>query len=498
MSCHNDAMVKHYEYDSFGNCTVYDGNGTKRNDGDFIGNINPFRWKSFYYDAETGLYYANGSYYDSKTGLYVDASPVSAVFDNVYSTRSLDRNAPVCNNILELAGNPSTAFTETELSPDPKYNFEDTLPDWLLNRRKRQQKLAEVLKWYQDLHWGWKLGIGIGLLIGAITFTALSGGGWLGALGVVAQVAIGVGVGVGLYALGALFGFNEFSLEGLGNAALDSFLASSAIAFISSGVSFIKHLARSRNISSNALKDCINQCFIAGTLIHCEDGLKKIEDVQVGDKVLAYNEETGEQAYKTVLHLFRNESKDWTGITVNDKEIVSTPGHKYYLPLTKQWVSAKDLKVGDTVLLSNGQLAKVQKIRSIHYDTPQTTYNFEVEDFHTYYVETGVLVHNKNCETKLYRAMSDAEYGSLTKHGRFKHKLGTMQDKFMATSIDDAITWGNKMMGEGNFMVVEIRVSTSSLQGMQYYNYALDGIGKAYSAHYTYLNKVMLGFRRVI
>ncbi|MCX4286340.1 MAG: hypothetical protein OSJ68_03450 [Clostridia bacterium] len=48
-------------------------------------------------------------------------------------------------------------------------------------------------------------------------------------------------------------------------------------------------------------------------------------------------------------------------------------------------------------MLSNGQYAKVQATRSIHYDTPQTTYNFEVEGFHTYYVETGVLVHNKNC-----------------------------------------------------------------------------------------------------
>ena len=297
MSCHNDAMVKHYEYDSFGNCTVYDGNGTKRNDGDFIGNINPFRWKSFYYDAETGLYYANGSYYDSKTGLYVDASPVSAVFDNVYSTRSLDRNAPVCNNILELAGNPSTAFTETELSPDPKYNFEDTLPDWLLNRRKRQQKLAEVLKWYQDLHWGWKLGIGIGLLIGAITFTALSGGGWLGALGVVAQVAIGVGVGVGLYALGALFGFNEFSLKGLGNAALDSFLASSAIAFISSGVSALKVWTRNARIKK-ALKVRVEQYRQSIKSSMSSDGFSKLDfmtatyDRISNNYTFAYNSET--------------------------------------------------------------------------------------------------------------------------------------------------------------------------------------------------------------
>ena len=63
------------------------------------------------------------------------------------------------------------------------------------------------------------------------------------------------------------------------------------------------------------------------------------------------------------------------------------------------------------MLLSSGQLAKVQKTRSIYYNSPQTTYNFEVEDFHTYYVETGVLVHNKNC-SELHMSRQEAvKYG---------------------------------------------------------------------------------------
>ena len=55
-----------------------------------------------------------------------------------------------------------------------------------------------------------------------------------------------------------------------------------------------------------------------------------------------------------MLHLFRNKSKEWTGVTVNGEEIISTPGHKYYLPNTKAWVSAEELEVGINVLLSNG------------------------------------------------------------------------------------------------------------------------------------------------
>ncbi len=130
--------------------------------------------------------------------------------------------------------------------------------------------------------------------------------------------------------------------------------------------------------------------------------------------MLAYDEETGEQAYKPVVRLFRNESKDWVGVTVDGKETISTPGHKYYVPeneaernfgevlehagyagLSEKRVSAQNLKFGDRVLLSDGTYGIIQTVEVETLSAPETTYNFEVEDFHTYFVGTGVLVHNK-------------------------------------------------------------------------------------------------------
>lgn len=49
--------VAYYNYDAWGNCVV-----GQYEDTEDIGNINPFRWKGHYYDAESGLYYAKGSY----------------------------------------------------------------------------------------------------------------------------------------------------------------------------------------------------------------------------------------------------------------------------------------------------------------------------------------------------------------------------------------------------------------------------------------------------
>ena len=229
-----------------------------------------------------------------------------------------------------------------------------------------------------------------------------------------------------------------------------------------------------------------------------------MEGIEVGDKVLAYDETTGEQAYKEVVRLFRNETDEWYHITANGEELVCTGGHPFFVK-DKGFVSAKNLSVDDILRLSNGALIPVSAISVEKLENPETTYNFEVADFHTYYVgESEVLVHN-TCgansatpEQDLYRAMSNEEYGSLTKYNEFRHKLGTMQDKWLATSYDDAKKWGNTLMGEGNFRVVKITVPTNSLKNMFYVNYSLDGIGMAYCANYKYLNEVMISFTRVL
>ena len=106
----------------------YDGNGKVNSSAGFIGNVNPFRWKSFYFDTETGLYYANGSYYDPETGTYLDASPVYTI--EKLSTHNLDRNGLMCNNVLELSCNPYTINTVIELYPDPAYEIGERKIQW--------------------------------------------------------------------------------------------------------------------------------------------------------------------------------------------------------------------------------------------------------------------------------------------------------------------------------------------------------------------------------
>ena len=62
------------------------------------------------------------------------------------------------------------------------------------------------------------------------------------------------------------------------------------------------------------------------------------------------------------------------------------------------------------MLLSSGTCAIIEKLEVETLEQAETTYNFEVADFHTYYVsESNVLVHN-TCDMKYSELPDDAKY----------------------------------------------------------------------------------------
>ena len=135
-------------------------------------------------------------------------------------------------------------------------------------------------------------------------------------------------------------------------------------------------------------------CFIAGTLVLAKEGKKAIENIVPGDEVLAYDESTGDMQYKKVARVFRNTTDKWYHLTVDGEEIVCTPLHPFYV-VGVGFKHAKDLRLTDLLLTSQGNCAKIQSIVVEKLSTPEVTYNFEVEDFHTYYVGNGICVHNE-------------------------------------------------------------------------------------------------------
>ena len=142
-----------------------------------------------------------------------------------------------------------------------------------------------------------------------------------------------------------------------------------------------------------------NMCFVEGTMVLTAAGLVAIESIAVGDMVIATDPETGETAEKQVKNTFVNETEELAHVFVDGEEIVCTPGHKFYAP-ERGWTSAIKLRAGDKLQLVNGEYVTVEKVQHELLEEPVKIYNFEVEDFHTYYVGTdcSVLVHNRmNC-----------------------------------------------------------------------------------------------------
>ena len=137
-----------------------------------------------------------------------------------------------------------------------------------------------------------------------------------------------------------------------------------------------------------------NVCFVAGTSVLTSSGYIAIEDIAAGDKVWSENPETGEKELKEVVQTFVNETDELVHVHVNGEEIITTPEHPFYVP-TKGWIGAVHLRAGDILVLQNGKYVIVEKIQHEILETPVTVYNFEVEDFHTYYVSnSAILVHN--------------------------------------------------------------------------------------------------------
>jgi len=64
----NDTLVVEYSYDAWGKLLSTTGSMAVT-----IGVQNPFLYRGYYYDSETGLYYLNSRYYDPQTGRFLNA-----------------------------------------------------------------------------------------------------------------------------------------------------------------------------------------------------------------------------------------------------------------------------------------------------------------------------------------------------------------------------------------------------------------------------------------
>lgn len=147
-------------------------------------------------------------------------------------------------------------------------------------------------------------------------------------------------------------------------------------------------------------------------MVHTREGLKAIEDIQVGDLVLTYPEDKpipmrdrapyrleDEYIYKPVTKTFVHEDQMISQITVLkpsngiEETLRVTPNHPIWSK-RHGWVPASELKFGCTLINEDFSNATIRRAK--HEVERVHVYNFEVAKCHTYFVgQLGIWVHNK-------------------------------------------------------------------------------------------------------
>lgn len=329
-------LVVKYQYDAWGQ-PISTGGALAET----LGALNPFRYRGYIYDEETGLYYLRSRYYNPKLSRFINADDVEALGAdgdiNGYQLFNYCMNDPV--NRRDEAGSWS-------------------LPNWA------------------------KVAIGAALIVGAAVVATVATGG-------VACFAYGAAIGAAKGAVsGAIGGAISGAIEsriatGSWDGALEAAIDGAADGFLGGAIGgFIVGGLTSPN------------CFVAGTPIQTENGAVPIEEIVPGQLVWAENPDTGECTLKRVVQLFRNEKYELVHVQVRGATITTTAGHPFFVQ-GQGWIFAKDLKVGYQLKLLSGGTALVEAVEWEELSEPVTVYNFEVEEFHTYFVGIhGFLVHN--------------------------------------------------------------------------------------------------------
>jgi hypothetical protein len=139
-------------------------------------------------------------------------------------------------------------------------------------------------------------------------------------------------------------------------------------------------------------------CFPAGTLVKTSEGNKEIENLVVGELVFAYDFQAKLVVQKSITAVHKNWTQFIVVIETEQGKISSTSNHPYWVESENQWLRAVDIQEGMILRSINGDLLTVQSI--ITYESEESTYNFEVDQLHNYFVSSsGILVHNGDGNT---------------------------------------------------------------------------------------------------
>ncbi len=132
-------------------------------------------------------------------------------------------------------------------------------------------------------------------------------------------------------------------------------------------------------------------CLVAGTPVWTEEGLVSVEQVQIGDRVLAQNVDSGELSYQPVLATTVRPPARTFQISTEGIQLRATGGHPFWVN-GEGWRFARDLKPGMCLHGTDGS----QVIKSVEPADEEEAFNLVVADVHTYFIGAGHILSHDN------------------------------------------------------------------------------------------------------
>ncbi|MEV7006698.1 RHS repeat-associated core domain-containing protein [Streptosporangium sp. NPDC051022] len=190
--------------------------------------------------------------------------------------------------------------------------------------------------------------------------------------------------------------------------------------------------AKAKTRPNSSPRSCpLKNSFVAGTPVLMADGTTKpVEKVDLGERVVATDPNTGETAAKPVVGLILGDgAKTLVRVTVDTDgdrgsatgQVVATDGHPFWVESTRTWLTADKLQPGMWLRTSSG--THVQVTATKKWTAHERVHNFTIADVHTYYVLAGpapVLVHNcgnrNDPQDLLEHTRKDAAASGTTNH----------------------------------------------------------------------------------
>lgn len=161
-------------------------------------------------------------------------------------------------------------------------------------------------------------------------------------------------------------------------------------------------------------------CFVPGMPVITQQGVKPIEKVKIGDRVLTHTSE-----WKPVTNLFTFSDKKQI-VHVND--IICTPNHEFYVLHKKyqqsvtdesihslaEWIEARNL-TQDYLLVQHSdnpkyQFVEIEQLLEESYNG--VTHDLEVADDHSYNIN-GIIVHNSICTTRIVAGIGVPQFSAI-------------------------------------------------------------------------------------